>query len=161
MTATEAQVAAAMEALEAHFMRRIGKQSIECSCGIDIPHGAFVVHVGSISADAVVAAGPDPAKVAADALVWRDRGQIIHDQQTRIAQLERECLDREATETDARSQLAMAEGQVAELRNLDGEIIGEAMKHREDTDRGGCTCGFCAWSPEHVAIMAYREAVGR
>jgi hypothetical protein len=34
-----------------------------------------------------------------------------------------------------------------------------ADRHRPDEKRGGCVCGFCAWSPEHVAIMAYRDAV--
>jgi len=52
-------------------------------------------------------------------------------------------------------------GEIERLRHLDGYIIGAAEKHREDTKRGGCTCGFCAWSPEHVAIMSYLEAVGR
>lgn len=50
--------------------------------------------------------GPGGQGDAQNEAVWRDRGQIIHDQQARIAQLERECLDREATEADARSQLA-------------------------------------------------------
>jgi hypothetical protein len=82
----------------------------------------------------------DSDRARSNTALWRDRGAIIAAQQTRIAQLE---------------------AQVADLRSLDGWVIGAADKHREDTKRGGCTCGFCAWSPEHVAIMSYLEAVGR
>lgn len=42
---------------------------------------------------------------------------------------------------------------------LEGRISLNAEAHRPDEVRGGCMCGFCAWSVEHVAIMAYREAV--
>jgi hypothetical protein len=34
-----------------------------------------------------------------------------------------------------------------------------AAKHRPDEKRGGCECGFCAWSVEHVAIMSVRDAL--
>lgn len=44
-------------------------------------------------------------------------------------------------------------------RELEGWISVKAERHRPDEQRGGCTCGFCAWSVEHVAIMAYREAL--
>lgn len=33
----------------------------------------------------------------------------------------------------------------------------EAEDHQPDEKRGGCTCGFCAWSVDHVLIMAIRE----
>lgn len=42
---------------------------------------------------------------------------------------------------------------------LEGWVGLMADKHRPDEQRGGCTCGFCAWSVEHVAVMAYRDAV--
>jgi hypothetical protein len=32
-----------------------------------------------------------------------------------------------------------------------------AAKHKPDEKRGGCECGFCAWSVEHVAIMSVRD----
>lgn len=41
---------------------------------------------------------------------------------------------------------------------LEGLIQVFAALHRYDEDRLCCTCGFCAWSPTHVAVMAYREA---
>jgi hypothetical protein len=41
---------------------------------------------------------------------------------------------------------------------LEGWVALKAEDHVEDRERGGCICGFCAWSPQHVAIMAYREA---
>lgn len=44
---------------------------------------------------------------------------------------------------------------------LEGFIRTYAEQHREDTVNGGCTCGFSAWSAEHVAVMAYREAAHR
>lgn len=75
----------------------------------------------------------DADRTRSDLTVWRDRGLII----------------------------AKLTAENERLRNLDGYIIGAAENHREDTKRGGCTCGFCAWSPEHVAIMSYLEAVGR
>ncbi len=41
------------------------------------------------------------------------------------------------------------------------EKITEALiladKHQPDRERGGCTCGFCAWSADHVLIMVLRE----
>lgn len=33
----------------------------------------------------------------------------------------------------------------------------EAEDHQLEEQGGGCTCGFCAWSVEHVIIMAIRE----
>lgn len=42
---------------------------------------------------------------------------------------------------------------------LEGWIALKSGDHQADVIRGGCTCGFAIWSPEHVAIMAYREAV--
>lgn len=110
MTATEAQVAAAMEALISEGGSP-GNSIHSWRCEHPDMYGSCdcAAEAAKAIANAVVAAGPDPAKVAAEALVWRDRGQIIHDQQTRITQLERECLDREATETDARSRLATAQ----------------------------------------------------
>lgn len=44
---------------------------------------------------------------------------------------------------------------------LEGMIAMFAADHRPDTVRGGCSCGFVAWSGEHVAVTAYREAVDR
>ena len=41
---------------------------------------------------------------------------------------------------------------------LEGLIALHADKHRAEESGMGCTCGFGVWSPEHVAIMAYREA---
>ncbi len=32
-----------------------------------------------------------------------------------------------------------------------------AEKHEPDDERGGCTCGFCVWSSDHVLIMVLRE----
>lgn len=42
---------------------------------------------------------------------------------------------------------------------LEGWIALKAEDHQADTIRGGCKCGFAVWSPAHVAIMAYRDAV--
>ncbi len=44
---------------------------------------------------------------------------------------------------------------------LVGFALVEAARHRKDRERGGCTCGFCAWSVEHVLIMSVREAWDR
>lgn len=44
---------------------------------------------------------------------------------------------------------------------LEGWVAMMADKHRLEPNGFGCTCGFCVWSGEHVAIMAYREAVDR
>lgn len=44
---------------------------------------------------------------------------------------------------------------------LEGLVAMYAAEHRPDTARGCCSCGFGAWSEEHVAIAAYREAVDR
>jgi hypothetical protein len=35
----------------------------------------------------------------------------------------------------------------------------EAERHRPDDKRGGCTCGFCVWSAEHVLVMSMRAAL--
>lgn len=34
-----------------------------------------------------------------------------------------------------------------------------AEGHQEDHVRGGCTCGFCVWSVDHVLVMSMREAL--
>ena len=48
---------------------------------------------------------------------------------------------------------------MAEKYPLEVAIITASQRHVPDQTRIGCSCGFCAWSPEHVAIMAYREAM--
>lgn len=50
---------------------------------------------------------------------------------------------------------------MSERYPLEGLVSLMAAKHLPDKDRGGCICGFCAWSVDHVAIMAYRDAVDR
>lgn len=35
----------------------------------------------------------------------------------------------------------------------------EAENHQPDDKRGGCSCGFCVWSVEHVLVMSMREAL--
>lgn len=56
----------------------------------------------------------------------------------------------------------MVEGSLRQQPNLVDQLSalaqGEAARHKPDEERGGCTCGFCAWSVEHVAIMSVREA---
>lgn len=42
---------------------------------------------------------------------------------------------------------------------LEGWIAVKVDDHQADVIRGGCMCGFAVWSPDHVAIMAYRDAV--
>ena len=42
---------------------------------------------------------------------------------------------------------------------LEGWVALKADDHQADVIRGGCICGFAVWSPGHVAIMAYRDAV--
>ena len=56
--------------------------------------------------------------------VWRDRGAQIARLLAENAALTRECLDREATEADARSRLAGAEAEVvdSQTRLRDMEI---------------------------------------
>lgn len=44
-----------------------------------------------------------------------------------------------------------------EALNVEGYIAMFAERHQPESG-GGCTCGFCAWSGEHVALMAYDEA---
>lgn len=36
----------------------------------------------------------------------------------------------------------------------------EAESHKPEQG-GGCTCGFCVWSVQHVVVMSVREAVRR
>lgn len=50
----------------------------------------------------------------------------------------------------------MAEPQ---LRGLRGLVAMEAEKHQPDHERGGCTCGFCAWSAEHVVLMVLQDKI--
>lgn len=38
-----------------------------------------------------------------------------------------------------------------------GWVQTEAEDHQPEKDGCGCTCGFCAWSIDHVIIMAIRE----
>lgn len=40
------------------------------------------------------------------------------------------------------------------MSSVDGIAIVEAERHQPEP--GGCTCGFCAWSVEHVAVMVAR-----
>lgn len=58
---------------------------------------------------------------------------------------------------------AMEPGQRATARDARDHLIAvaqvEAENHREDRERGGCTCGFCAWSAEHVLVMSMRHAL--
>lgn len=35
--------------------------------------------------------------------------------------------------------------------------LREAESHQPDRERGGCTCGFCAWTGEHLALMVAGE----
>lgn len=35
----------------------------------------------------------------------------------------------------------------------------EAEQHHMEDMGGGCTCGFCVWSVEHVLVMSMREAL--
>lgn len=39
----------------------------------------------------------------------------------------------------------------------EASLVFAAERHEPDSTRGGCTCGFCAWSVEHVVRMAWRE----
>jgi hypothetical protein len=48
---------------------------------------------------------------------------------------------------------------MSEQYPLEGWIAVKAHDHQPDVTRGGCMCGFAVWSGDHVAIMAYREAV--
>lgn len=43
------------------------------------------------------------------------------------------------------------------VRDLEGWALVEAEKHQPEP--GGCTCGFCAWSVEHVVIMSLRAVL--
>lgn len=46
-----------------------------------------------------------------------------------------------------------------ELRHeAEGLAKAEAERHLPDMERGGCTCGFCAYSIEHVVVMSVRVA---
>lgn len=70
----------------------------------------------------------------------------------------------ERLEADQGIQRALLDPAATPARDrypLEGYIALFAEDHQHDLRRGGCTCGFCAWSPEHVAIMAYREACDR
>ena len=42
--------------------------------------------------------------------------------------------------------------------HMEGFACLEAEKHQEE-QHGGCTCGFCAWSVEHVVVMTVREVL--
>lgn len=42
---------------------------------------------------------------------------------------------------------------------LEPWIAFRAQDHVYDPARQCCSCGFGVWSPEHVAVMAYRDAV--
>ena len=42
---------------------------------------------------------------------------------------------------------------------LEAWVTMRAADHTYDQARQCCSCGFGAWSAEHVAVMAYREAV--
>lgn len=44
---------------------------------------------------------------------------------------------------------------------LEGALLMFADDHVLEERGFGCTCGFCVWSPQHVAVMAYRDAVDR
>lgn len=54
-------------------------------------------------------------------------------------------------------------GRVRTAREARDHVIAvaqvEAENHQPDDKRGGCTCGFCAWSVEHVLVMSLREAL--
>lgn len=42
---------------------------------------------------------------------------------------------------------------------IEGLISEASGRHHYDSERQCCACGFCVWTPEHIAIMAYREAL--
>ena len=44
---------------------------------------------------------------------------------------------------------------------LEGWVSLMSERHSFDRERQCCACGFGYWSPTHVAIMSYREAVER
>ena len=54
----------------------------------------------------------------------------------------------------ARSELAAVRGVV---QAAEGHAKIEAARHQPEP--GGCTCGFCAWSVEHVVVMSLRAAL--
>lgn len=47
----------------------------------------------------------------------------------------------------------------AQVRAVEPRAVQETGNHRPDEKRGGCSCGFCAWSVEHVVIMSVRAAL--
>lgn len=65
----------------------------------------------------------------------------------------KKLLDRVRAVMAARDE---ALAKVAEVETFAGVM---AAYHRPDETRGGCICGFCAWSVEHVAIMSVRDAM--
>ncbi len=52
----------------------------------------------------------------------------------------------------------MSKDVVDDLRR-DLEAIAGSAAARHLPEPGGCICGFCAWSVEHVAIMVVRDAL--
>lgn len=67
---------------------------------------------------------------------------------------------REAAEVILRA-LGMTPGdpEGATVPRLDeGVLLLAVGRHRPENPGPGCTCGFCAWTAEHVVVMAYREA---
>jgi hypothetical protein len=47
----------------------------------------------------------------------------------------------------------------AAIQAVEGHAKIEAEKHLPDMQNGGCTCGFCAYSIEHVVVMSLRAAL--
>lgn len=73
-----------------------------------------------------------------------------------------ECPMPEQPADDGQSQQVRARdnrpGRGPLVEELRAAALVHARDHQPDRERGGCTCGFCAWSVDHVVTMSIAEA---
>jgi hypothetical protein len=93
----------------------------------------------------MAAVEPTAAEIEAAARIIAELPELVDD------------VDHENAASDAlTAALPLVEARLREQIEHGAAVAAE--RHIADTERGGCSCGFCVWSVEHVVIMAIREA---